>query len=532
MSQLATQPAPRVAIARSFGMTARAGSLAWFGRHEVRLLWREWVSLWTAGKRSREGLLAVGAVVLLGIIHLFAHVIISSLTADGLVLDKTTLVVVSSSAFLSFSMMVSQVMESVTRAFYARADLDLILSSPTSARRVFTVRMIAIAVSTAALTTVLAGPFINALTYNDGPHWLAAYGVLAAMGAFSTALALVLTFFLFRTLGPKRTRTISQILSAVVGAAFVIGVQVAAVLSTGTFSRVEVFQSAGYVDAAPDVSSLLWWPARAAMGDLPALAAVMAVSFGLLALVIAVFSGTFGDHVIAASGVAHEGGKAGRQRSGFRTASTASVLRRKEWTLLLRDPWLMSQTLMQILYLLPPALLLWVNFGVGTGALLIIVPILVMAAGQLAGGLAWLAVSGEDAPDLVASAPLPAGAVIRAKVEAVIGAVVLVIAPLIAALALASPKLALVALLGSVVSSASGTTIQIWFRAQAKRSNFRRRQTSSRVATLAEALSSILWAGTAALAAAGSWFALALALLATITLAVAWFLSPRRDAGT
>jgi len=44
----------------------------------------------------------------------------------------------------------------------------------------------------------------------------------------------------------------------------------------------------------------------------------------------------------------------------------------------------------------------------GTGALVVLVPVLVMAAGQLAGGLAWLAISGEDAPDLVATAPIRA----------------------------------------------------------------------------------------------------------------------------
>ena len=80
-------------------------------------------------------------------------------------------------------------------------------------------------------------------------------------------------------------------------------------------------------------------------------------------------------------------------------------MRQKEWTLLLRDPWLVSQTLMQLLYLLPPALLLWRSYGEGTGALVVLVPVLVMAAGQLAGGLAWLAISGEDAPD--SSRPLP-----------------------------------------------------------------------------------------------------------------------------
>ena len=97
------------------------------------------------------------------------------------------------------------------------------------------------------------------------------------------------------------------------------------------------------------------------------------------------------------------------------------MLRQKEWTLLARDPWLMSQTLMQILYLLPPALLLWVTFRSGAGAYVVLVPVVVMAAGQLAGGLAWLSISGEDAPDLVATAPITAGRILRAKIEAVMG---------------------------------------------------------------------------------------------------------------
>jgi ABC-2 type transport system permease protein len=190
----------------------------------------------------------------------------------------------------------------------------------------------------------------------------------------------------------------------------------------------------------------------------------------------------------------------------------------------------MSQTLMQILYLLPPALLLWRNYGDSADALLILVPVLVMAAGQLAGGLAWLAVSGEDAPDLMASAPVTARALIAAKVEAVLGAVGLVTLPLLAGLALAAPGLAAAAALGIALSAGSAAMVQIWFRAQAKRSNFRRRQTSSRVATLAEALSSILWAGAAALVAAGTWLAIGPAVLVLLTLAGAWAVKPRRDA--
>jgi ABC-2 type transport system permease protein len=181
------------------------------------------------------------------------------------------------------------------------------------------------------------------------------------------------------------------------------------------------------------------------------------------------------------------------------------VLREKEWVLLGRDPWLISQTLMQILYLVPAALLLWRSFGDGPNALAVLVPVLVMASGQLAGGLAWLAVSGEDAPDLVGTAPVSPGQVVRAKIEAVLGAVGIAVAPFVVVIAALSPAIALVAAFGIALATASATAIQLWFRSQARRSQFRRRQTSSRIATFAEAFSSIMWACSAALAAQGIW---------------------------
>src|SRR6185312_14187688 len=155
---------------------------------------------------------------------------------------------------------------------------------------------------------------------------------------------------------------------------------------------------------------------------------------------IAIFSVRFGDHAIAAAGLSDGGVAQRRWRSGFRLASPRGTLRRKERTLLIRDPWLASQTLMQLLYLLPPGLMLWRAFGAHNDDLVLLVPVLVMAAGQLAGGLAWLAISGEDAPDLVATAPIPANFIVRAKMEAVTGSVAIVFAPFILAIGLASPR--------------------------------------------------------------------------------------------
>jgi ABC-2 type transport system permease protein len=509
---------------------SHAGTIAWFARHESRLAWRDGLSMMTAGGRWRKRTVLIALVVFLAAMHLLALSMVGRFADISPDAGKATLLMITGCALLSWSLMVSQAMESVTRAFYARADLDLILSSPAAARKVFAVRIATMALSIVVMALLLAAPFINVLAAGGGVRWLGAYGVVVAMGALAAALALALTVALFRTIGPRRTRLVAQVVAAVIGAAFIISLQVAAILSSDTLSRFSVLESDTAVALAPDADSIVWWPARAILGDLGALAAVLGTSLVLLAAAILLFSKRFGEHTIAAIGVAN----VERQRAAppyvFRLSSPTRMLRRKEWTLLLRDPWLVSQSLMQVLYLLPPALLLWRSFGEGDSALVLMVPVLVMAAGQLAGGLAWLAISGEDAPDLGATAPVPARQIIRAKIEAVMGAIALVFAPMVVWLAVVAPLHAVVATAGILIAAGTATAIQLWFRAQAKRSHFRRRQTSSRVATFAEAFSSITWAATAGLAAAGSWwFALVTAVIAILILAGTRFLSPRES---
>jgi ABC-2 type transport system permease protein len=269
------------------------------------------------------------------------------------------------------------------------------------------------------------------------------------------------------------------------------------------------------------------WPARAVLGDGAALAALLLAGAVLLAGAIAIIAPRFADYTMAAAGAVGSAARHARTAVAFGQKSPRGALRRKEWMLLRRDPWLVSQTLMQMqmLYLVPPAVLLWRGFSSGGGAFNLLVPVLVMAAGQLAGGLAWLTISGEDAPDLVATAPIAGRSILRAKVEAVLGIIALVFAPLVVVLAAASLWHALVTAIAIVITAA--TAIQLWFRSQAKRSQFRRRQVSSRIATFAEAFSSIGWAGAAAVAAVSLPLAVIPALLALAVLGGARALSPR-----
>ncbi|MEA2873042.1 MAG: type transport system permease protein [Hyphomicrobiales bacterium] len=504
-----------------------AGSLTWFANHELRLAWRDFLSMMTAGRRGRERVVAIALVVFIVFAHLLAWYFVARYVNVGTEPDKPPLVVITGTVLLSWSLLMSQAMESVTRAFYSRSDLDLILSSPAAARKIFAVRIGAMALSVILMAALLGAPIINVAIARGGARWLGAYGVVIAMGATAAACAVALTVALFRTIGPKRTRLAAQIVAAVIAAVFIIGLQVAAILSHGSLSRMMFLESDTLVALVPETDSLLWLPARAVLGDLSALAIVLGGSLALLGLTILVFSARFGDHAVAASSVTVTGARQA-VRSAFRARSPARVLRQKEWTLLLRDPWLVSQTLMQLLYLLPPALLLWRSYGQGTGALVVLVPVLVMAAGQLAGGLAWLAISGEDAPDLVATAPVLAQNIVRAKIEAVLGGIGLAFAPFIGALAFLSAYHALIAALGVLAAAAAATSIQFWFRKQATRRYFRHRQTASRFATFAEAFSSISWAATAALATGGSWAAFFPAAIGVGILVAARWMSPHK----
>ena len=216
-------------------------------------------------------------------------------------LDKSTLIVITTTIFLAWALMLSQAIESVTRVFYARADLDLIMSSPVALNNVFAVRIAAIALSVTAMALLLSTPFVDVLVIGGGPRWFAAYGVVITIGLSAAAMAVAITIALFRTIGASRTRLVAQILAAVIGAGFVIALQIAAIMSYGTLSRFAILTSDAAAALAPDIDSMVWWPARAAFGEAQPLLLLLAGGFLLLGAMMAIFSPRFADTAIAVS---------------------------------------------------------------------------------------------------------------------------------------------------------------------------------------------------------------------------------------
>jgi ABC-2 type transport system permease protein len=150
----------------------------------------------------------------------------------------------------------------------------------------------------------------------------------------------------------------------------------------------------------------------------------------------------------------------------------------KEARLLRRDPQLAFTIVLRLIYLLPIALPAFTH-GHGPPLLPALAFFGVLIAGQLAGSLAWLTVSAEDSPDLIAVAPVETQAAARAKLAAalLIAAPFAVVLPL--AIALVSPRAAIIALAMTAAAALAAGLVELKFQRPAPRRRFGNRREGS-----------------------------------------------------
>src|SRR5262249_45212270 len=151
--------------------------------------------------------------------------------------------------------------------------------------------------------------------------------------------------------------------SAIVGAGFVVTLQIIAIVSTDSLSYLGLLRSPAFLSYLPGIDSLLWWPARAALGDLTCLSVILLLSVLLFASAIWLFSSCWKRNVAPPSdGTGYSPARQANVQYG-RPSSAKMAVRLNEWKLMSRSPWLASQILMQILYLTPPILVLFLAVG-------------------------------------------------------------------------------------------------------------------------------------------------------------------------
>lgn len=494
---------------------ARPGSAPWLVAHELRILWRSF------GIRSR--LIAALAVIFILLAHAGGYFMAKARVLDvlmqrspgsAIVITVFVVLIVLSSAF-----------GIVVRVLIERGDLELLMTTPVPMTTIYGVRGLTVAVASVGSMAFFLLPLANMGPFAGEWGTLAAWPALASLGLGCAALALAGTLLLVRWLGARRARTVAQVTGAVIGVVFVIALQAQGLLPPEQQRALHRWLQGQAADGAFASDSVLLWPMRAFAGEALPLLALMALGVGLFAWVVRATQGAFLRAIQEApeahASRADKGSGIGRRpfRSGL-----ARVVLGKEITLILRDPALIGRALLQLFYLVP----LFILSLQRARPVPMLAAALVLLSSGLASTLAWISVSGEEAPELISGAPVDLERIRWLKVAAALVPVMLLVTPLLAWFAYDSPLAAAVAALFIALALAAGAVVQVWSTPLGGSRDFRQRYRQNPFVRIVETLGSVAWAGACWLALRGSaWTLLAMAA-ACVAPAAAWY-SGRRD---
>ena len=513
-------------------LKAAPGGIAWLLGHELRLAW--YGAAVNGGSRRRPGIASMILwTVVVVLLHLFAWALLYKFRQGGadprVLAPLAALLLVGCATF-----MLSSALKACVLALFERGDLDLLLSSPLPSRSIFAVRLLGIAASTAALYLFLFAPLANVALVFGWAGWLGIYVAIGAVATIAACAAMLLTLALVRVLGARRTRVLAQVLAAVAGAALFLLAQ--------SFNLVDHERDGGAMEAmiaslarhpalAPD--GMLWLPGRAALGEpLPLLGLVLLAALAFVATVGRTHR-FFVHGLQQVAGVGHATrAPAGGMRFRFR-ASLFDTIVIKEWRLIRRDPHLISQVLLQLLYLFP---LLFLVLRNGDAAGAAIGAGLALLCSSLTSSLAWIVISAEDAPDLLASSPIARRTIRLAKLAAAGMPALLLVALPLAWMVVRAPVMGLLAAFTTVAAVLSAALIVLWVGRPAPRSDFKARAKENFLSNILELANSVAWGGLAWLLAvlangasglplAGAALALAVGLGAPL---LAWLLRRER----
>ena len=393
----------------------------------------------------------------------------------------------------------------VLRSFHDRGDLDLLLAAPIPPARVLAAKSVAVHAAVALPLLILSSPFVVASMVMGHVGWIGGSLMIILAAIIATSLAFVIAGGLFRSLGSRRARIVIQAGGGIFAASIAILGQ------TPTFmpDRFDRLKAMIRPPPAPPFD----FPARAMFGSPLALAviAVLAVAAALAAARLAARNLADAEPIPVVGAVSHT---PRRFRSGI-----WRVLLEKELRLLWRDPELLSAVALQLAYMVPAFGLIFAGGTVSTSRL---VAATVLFSAMLPSSLGWLTLSGEDAPDLIQAAPVPAVVVRRAKMlAACLPSLLLALIPL-AVIVSRDPLAVLVTVPLCLIGAWCAAQQQVWLGKPQKRSTFRRRQSGSMLLAISEYAMAGGWSGTAALLVQGSPFAPLPALLSVAVLGISW----------
>ncbi|MEO7169104.1 MAG: hypothetical protein ABIY39_01890, partial [Sphingomonas sp.] len=377
---------------------------------------------------------------------------------------------------------------------YENGDLDLLFSAPIEGRTVLLAKLFGIAGTIVLTYAVLLLSLVVPIAILGHPQLFGLVTLLAALALAAAAIGLGITLGLAKLAGPRAARTVGQISAALLGGAIFLVSQLAGHGDRRESSVSVLFER--FSDEGVGSTGLSGLPGHAAFGD--PVAVIVLLGIGALLFVLA---GIMLQRLFL-SGYQDGGARLSRARPTGRATDRlfhASLFRSvfaKEWRLLARDPALVFQILLRLIYLAP---IVFVAFGRGSHAPM--TPGLafasVLLAGQMVGSFAWLTVSAEDAPDLITVSPVSKAAIDRVKLMAAfaMAAPIGVILPIV--IAFQTLPGALVTLACTVIGGSAAGYIELKLGKPAQRSSFARRRSGSVVGNILSILVAIIFGGIA-----------------------------------
>ncbi|GIL40901.1 hypothetical protein [Roseiterribacter gracilis] len=462
------------------------GSIPWLMRHELRLAARVNKKPWRL-------------LIMLGIALVVMHAVAYPISRGALLLqNKLTgkfdfspiLPLLGAAFWFVLGMTVMNAIGRTLNALFLRNDLDLLFSSPLSPHRVLAIRAFAIVAVAIVPLAIVVLPFANMLAILVAAHWLSLYLLVLTIAVVATVIAMPLCVALVRILGVRRAQTLGQVVGILFGLTMAFGSQLG-------FGPRGAIQSAGkqwFMVGGGPPAFLRWSGELVLAPPLPLLAVLLGASIVLL-LFSRWFGGAFAAIAATSSARAARAGRATRRGAiRFATHNLVGLFARKEWRLILRNPALLLGVVSgPLLQMIAPALYAFRN-QIGDGEKIPALWVfLVFVIAQVAGGVAWLAQSGEDAPDLIRLAPVDQSTITRAKA---IG----VLAPLLAILGAASVWLSFVEIDYGVAIFVCGSAaaiscalINVWYIEPGDRKKFAARRKGHWGIALAEFALASLW---------------------------------------
>lgn len=401
----------------------QSGSLPWLMVHECRLWWRDLRAKWFL--YIMGGLLAIVTLLLAGLWLLTAQ--LGEAPPVLLPNPPSPLALRIAGGFWMFLFIYAfiQAMQQSLTALFDRGDLDLLVSSPISSKTIFASRLLSVAVEVFLGFLLLIVPATVLAMTIGAFQLLGIYPALVGLCLTAASLSMLLSLGLVKLVGAKRARTVAQVLTMAIAGTFFVGIQLLNLNTRNTFTQDggANLPNIASVNLPFAPESWLWFPVRAMFMDVPSVVATLVVSGGLAWMTIETLNRQFIEGTQQSTTVSRRSPKSTpSSRAIAFNQGLSRIFLLKEWRVIQRSPYLISRTLISAVFLIPLMLLVIQDSSAQNGFdLTTLAAVALPSAGAfLTSSLAVICIAGEEAPDLLKSAPIQGQRVRLLKLGAIL----------------------------------------------------------------------------------------------------------------